>query len=80
MVFVGDISIVNWVYKPTYNVNGGPTLQEAIVKLVYSDATRDACERADYNVPMALTQNSCWDSCDLELGFKHHIVTYYDIF
>lgn len=32
--------------------------QEAIVKLVYSDATRDACERADYNVPMALTQNS----------------------
>ena len=28
------------------------------MKLVYSDATRDACERADYNVPMALTQNS----------------------
>ena len=35
-----------------------PPLQEAIVKLVYSDATRESCERADYNVPMALTQNS----------------------
>ena len=42
--------------------------QEAIVKLVYSDATRDACERADYNVPMALTQNSCCSRSDLELA------------
>ncbi|CAK9075671.1 unnamed protein product [Durusdinium trenchii] len=32
--------------------------QEAIIKLVYSDATRGSCERADYNVPMALTRNS----------------------
>ncbi|CAJ1410945.1 unnamed protein product, partial [Effrenium voratum] len=31
---------------------------EAVVKLVYSDATRGSCERSDYNVPMALTQNS----------------------
>ena len=28
------------------------------MKLVYSDATRGSCERSDYNVPMALTQNS----------------------
>ena len=28
------------------------------MKLVYSDATRESCERADYNVPMAFTQNN----------------------
>ena len=41
-----------------YRSGASVVSQDAIIKLVYSDATRDACERADYNVPMAFTRNS----------------------
>ena len=63
-----ELSTLQWFFSEFHGPSPEVRSQEAIVKLVYSDATRDACERADYNVPMALTQNSCSEQSDLELA------------